>query len=132
MLYCVLCIVEVKFIVSCYCYFGSLYIFWFIKEIINKIICRLLLVMVCLCLANIFWVIVCVNSIGVVEDEYYDFLNIFNSINNQLGQIVVLLEKFGWVGVLVICLFGMLVNYIYCSYVINFIVQEIIDNYKYM
>lgn len=88
--------------------------------------------MVCLCLVNIFWVIVCVNSIGVVEDEYYDFLNIFNSINNQSGQIVVLLEKFGWVGVLVICLFGMLVNYIYCSYVINFIVQEIIDNYKYM
>lgn len=81
-LYCVLCIVEVKFIVSRYCYFGSLYIFWFIKEIINKIICRLLLAMVCLCLVNIFWVIVCVNSIGVVEDEYYDFLNIFNSINN--------------------------------------------------
>lgn len=88
--------------------------------------------MVCLCLVNIFWVIVCVNSIGVVEDEYYDFLNIFNSINNQLGQIVVLSEKFGWVGVLVICLFGTLVNYIYRSYVINFIVQEIIDNYKYM
>ncbi|EGO7489998.1 type 1 fimbrin D-mannose specific adhesin FimH, partial [Escherichia coli] len=32
---------------------------WLIKEIINKIICRLLLAMACLCLANISWATVC-------------------------------------------------------------------------
>lgn len=48
------------------------------------------------------------------------------------GQIVVLPEKSGWVGVSAICPPGTLVNYTYRSYVTNFIVQETIDNYKYM
>ncbi|HBA3384394.1 TPA: fimbrial protein, partial [Escherichia coli] len=62
-----------------------------------KIICRLLLAMACLCLANISWATVCANSTGVAEDEHYDLSNIFNSTNNQPGQIVVLPEKSGWV-----------------------------------
>lgn len=41
-------------------------------------------------------------------------------------------EKSGWVGVSAICPPGTLVNYTYRSYVTNFIVQETIDNYKYM
>ena len=61
-----------------------------------KIICRLLLAMACLCLANISWATVCANSTGVAEDEHYDLSNIFNSTNNQPGQIVVLPEKSGW------------------------------------
>lgn len=97
-----------------------------------KIICRLLLAMACLCLANISWATVCANSTGVAEDEHYDLSNVFNSTNNQLGQIVVLPEKSGWVGVSAICPPGTLVNYTYRSYVTNFIVQETIDNYKYM
>lgn len=97
-----------------------------------KIICRLLLAMACLCLANISWATVCANSTGVAEDEHYDLSNIFNSTNNQPGQIVVLPEKSGWVGVSAICPPGTLVNYTYRSYVTNFIVQETIDNYKYM
>lgn len=40
--------------------------------------------------------------------------------------------KSGWVGVSAICPPGTLVNYTYRSYVTNFIVQETIDNYKYM
>ncbi len=60
-----------------------------------KIICRLLLAMACLCLANISWATVCANSTGVAEDEHYDLSNIFNSTNNQPGQIVVLPEKSG-------------------------------------
>lgn len=88
--------------------------------------------MACLCLANISWATVCANSTGVAEDEYYDLSNIFNSTNNQPGQIVVLPEKSGWVGVSAICPPGTLVNYTYRSYVTNFIVQETIDNYKYM
>lgn len=52
-----------------------------------KIICRLLLAMACLCLANISWATVCANSTGVAEDEHYDLSNIFNSTNNQPGQI---------------------------------------------
>ena len=64
-----------------------------------KIICRLLLAMACLCLANISWATVCANSTGVAEDEHYDLSNVFNSTNNQPGQIVVLPEKSGWVGV---------------------------------
>lgn len=72
------------------------------------------------------------NSTGVAEDEHYDLSNIFNSTNNQPGQIVVLPEKSGWVGVSAICPPGTLVNYTYRSYVTNFIVQETIDNYKYM
>ena len=47
-------------------------------------------------------------------------------------EIVVLPEKSGWVGVSAICPPGTLVNYTYRSYVTNFIVQETIDNYKYM
>ncbi len=35
-----------------------------------KIICRLLLAMACLCLANISWATVCANSTGVAEDEH--------------------------------------------------------------
>ncbi|EFE7833959.1 fimbrial protein [Escherichia coli] len=97
-----------------------------------EIICRLLLAMACLCLANISWATVCANSTGVAEDEHYDLSNIFNSTNNQPGQIVVLPEKSGWVGVSAICPPGTLVNYTYRSYVTNFIVQETIDNYKYM
>lgn len=97
-----------------------------------KIICRLLLAMACLCLANISWATVCANSTGVAEDEHYDLSNVFNSTNNQPGQIVVLPEKSGWVGVSAICPLGTLVNYTYRSYVTNFIVQETIDNYKYM
>lgn len=97
-----------------------------------KIICRLLLAMACLCLANISWATVCANSTGVAEDEHYDLSNVFNSTNNQPGQIVVLPEKSGWVGVSAICPPGTLVNYTYRSYVTNFIVQETIDNYKYM
>ncbi|EHO4002468.1 type 1 fimbrin D-mannose specific adhesin FimH, partial [Escherichia coli] len=54
--------------------------------------------MACLCLANISWATVCANSTGVAEDEHYDLSNIFNSTNNQPGQIVVLPEKSGWVG----------------------------------
>lgn len=88
--------------------------------------------MACLCLANISWATVCANSTGVAEDEHYDLSNIFNSTNNQPGQIVVLPEKSGWVGVSAICPPGTLVNYTYRSYVTNFIVQETIDNYKYM
>ena len=110
--------------------------------------------MACLCLANISWATVCANSTGVAEDEHYDLSNIFNSTNNQEdehydlsnifnstnnqpGQIVVLPEKSGWVGVSAICPPGTLVNYTlvnytYRSYVTNFIVQETIDNYKYM
>lgn len=75
---------------------------------------------------------VCANSTGVAEDEHYDLSNIFNSTNNQPWQIVVLPEKSGWVGVSAICPPGTLVNYTYRSYVTNFIVQETIDNYKYM
>lgn len=78
------------------------------------------------------WATVCANSTGVAEDEHYDLSNIFNSTNNQPGQIVVLPEKSGWVGVSAICPPGTLVNYTYRSYVTNFIVQETIDNYKYM
>ncbi len=58
--------------------------------------------------------------------------NIFNSTNNQPGQIVVLPEKSGWVGVSAICPPGTLVNYCIRSYVTNFIVQELSIIIKYI
>lgn len=97
-----------------------------------KIICRLLLAMACLCLANISRATVCANSTGVAEDEHYDLSNIFNSTNNQPVADCCFTGKSGWVGVSAICPPGTLVNYTYRSYVTNFIVQETIDNYKYM
>lgn len=97
-----------------------------------KIICRLLLAMACLCLENISRATVCANSTGVAEDEHYDLSNVFNSTNNQPVADCCFTGKSGWVGVSAICPPGTLVNYTYRSYVTNFIVQETIDNYKYM
>lgn len=53
-----------------------------------KIICRLLLAMACLCLANISWATVCANSTGVAEDEHYDLSNIFNSTGDAANLLI--------------------------------------------
>lgn len=103
-----------------------------IKEIINEDNLQIIIGNGMFVSGKHIWATVCANSTGVAEDEHYDLSNVFNSTNNQRGQIVVLPEKSGWVGVSAICPPGTLVNYTYRSYVTNFIVQETIDNYKYM
>lgn len=131
-LHCALCIAEAKLTASRHCYFGSLHTSRLIKEIINEDNLQIIIGDGMFVSGKHIWATVCANSTGVAEDEHYDLSNIFNSTNNQPWQIVVLPEKSGWVGVSAICPPGTLVNYTYRSYVTNFIVQETIDNYKYM
>ncbi|EJM9603375.1 TPA: type 1 fimbria D-mannose specific adhesin FimH [Escherichia albertii] len=97
-----------------------------------KLIWKLILVVTCLWLTCPAWGTVCENYDGAPTDVYYDLSNVFNSTNNQPGQIVVLPEKSGWVGVTAICPVGTLVDYTFRSYVTNFTVQETIDNYQYL
>ncbi len=71
---------------------------------------KMMIAMACLCLKHIRNLLF-VQSTGVAEYmNMYDLSNVFNSTNNQPGQIVVLPEKSGWVGVSAICPPGTLVK----------------------
>ena len=85
-----------------------------------------------LLIANTSWAKVCHNSNGTPTDVYYDLSNVFNSSNNQPGQVVTLPEKSGWVGVNATCPAGTTVNYTYRSYVTELPVQSTENNFQYL
>lgn len=75
---------------------------------------------------------VCANSDGVPKDlEPYDLSSIFNSSNNQVGQIVTM-EKSQWVGVNATCPVGTTGDTTLRSYRTTLPIQETIDGYKYL
>jgi minor fimbrial subunit len=75
---------------------------------------------------------VCYNSNGSPTDIAYDLSNTFNSSNNQVGQVITLPEKSGWVGVQATCPAGTTVNYTYRSYVTTLPVQNTEGSYQYL
>lgn len=78
------------------------------------------------------WATVCANSTGVAKDVAYNLSNVFNSSNNQPGQIVTLSEKSGLVGVYAICPKGTSGKTTMRSYVTDLSVVSVEDNYKYL
>jgi len=75
---------------------------------------------------------VCKNSNGVPTDIFYDLSDVFTSENNNVGQIITLAAKSGWVGVNATCPAGTQGNTTMRSYVSSLPVQETIGGYKYM
>ncbi|WP_106403347.1 type 1 fimbria D-mannose specific adhesin FimH [Phytobacter massiliensis] len=75
---------------------------------------------------------VCVNSTGTPTDVSYDLSGVFNSSNNQVGQIVTLAEKSGYVGVYAVCPVGTENGTTYRSYVTDLPVTTTIDRFKYV
>ena len=75
---------------------------------------------------------VCVNSTGMPTDVSYDLSGVFNSSNNQVGQIVTLAEKSGYVGVKAICPAGTTGYRTYRSYLTDLTITSIIDEFKYL
>ncbi len=75
---------------------------------------------------------ICYNANGTPTDIYYDLSNVFTSSNNQVGQVVTLPDKSGWVGVKAICPAGTTVNYTYRSYVTELPVQSVENGYSYL
>ncbi|TNV19736.1 type 1 fimbrin D-mannose specific adhesin FimH [Buttiauxella sp. B2] len=75
---------------------------------------------------------VCRNSNGVPTEITYDLSNVFTSANNNVGQIVTLAEKSGWVGVNATCPSGTSGNTTMRSYVSSLPVQDVISGYQYM
>ncbi len=53
-----------------------------------------------LLVAHSSWATVCQNSNGTPTDVFYDLSNVFNSSNNQPGQVVTLPEKSGWLALM--------------------------------
>ncbi|MDM2874560.1 type 1 fimbria D-mannose specific adhesin FimH [Citrobacter sp. Cpo069] len=83
-------------------------------------------------MAHSSWATVCQNSNGTPTDVFYDLSNVFNSSNNQPGQVVTLPEKSGWVGVNATCPAGTTVNYTYRSYVTELPVQSTEGGFQYL
>ena len=79
---------------------------------------------IALLLANPAWATICHNSNGTPTDVFYDLSNVFTSSNNQVGQVVTLPEKSGWVGVQATCPAGTNVDYTFRSYVTELPVQS--------
>ncbi|MEW7314305.1 type 1 fimbria D-mannose specific adhesin FimH [Buttiauxella gaviniae] len=75
---------------------------------------------------------VCKNSNGVPTEVFYDLSDVFTSANNNVGQIVTLAQKSGWVGVNATCPAGTTGNSTMRSYVSALPVQETIGGYQYM
>lgn len=75
---------------------------------------------------------VCKNSNGVPTDIFYDLSDVFTSENNNVGQIITLANKTGWVGVNATCPAGTSGNTTMRSYVNALPVQETIGGYQYM
>ncbi len=94
--------------------------------------CVLLFGAASLALATSAQATVCYNSSGSPTDISYDLSNTFNSSNNQVGQIVTLPEKSGWIGVYATCPAGTTVNYTYRSYVTTLPVQKVESNFQYL
>lgn len=93
---------------------------------------RLLLGSALLLMAHSSWATVCHNSNGTPTDVFYDLSNVFNSSNNQPGQVVTLPEKSGWIGVNATCPAGTSVNYTYRSYVTELPVQSTEGGFQYL
>ncbi|MDE9679941.1 type 1 fimbria D-mannose specific adhesin FimH [Citrobacter portucalensis] len=83
-------------------------------------------------MAHSSWATVCQNSNGTPTDVFYDLSNVFNSSNNQPGQVVTLPEKSGWIGVNATCPAGTTVNYTYRSYVTELPVQSTENGFQYL
>ncbi|BCU56640.1 type 1 fimbria D-mannose specific adhesin FimH [Enterobacter kobei] len=75
---------------------------------------------------------VCHNSNGTPTDVYYDLSNVFTSSNNQVGQVVTLPEKSGWIGVQATCPAGTTVNYTYRSYVTTLPIENNENGWQYL
>ncbi|KNC91719.1 type 1 fimbria D-mannose specific adhesin FimH [Trabulsiella odontotermitis] len=75
---------------------------------------------------------VCYNENGVPTDIFYDLTDKFNSSNNQIGQIVTLSDKSGWVGVNAVCPKGTSGNTTKRSYVTDFPIQSVEGGFKYL
>ncbi|CDZ84310.1 putative fimbrial-like protein ElfG precursor [Citrobacter koseri] len=87
---------------------------------------------IALLLANPAWATVCHNSNGTPTDVFYDLSNVFTSSNNQVGQVVTLPEKSGWVGVQATCPAGTNVDYTFRSYVTELPVQSTEGGFQYL
>jgi minor fimbrial subunit len=94
--------------------------------------CTLLFGAALLTLATSAQATVCYNSSGSATDIAYDLSNTFNSSNNQVGQVVTLPEKSGWIGVYATCPAGTSVNYTFRSYVTTLPVQNVEGSYQYL
>ena len=92
----------------------------------------LLLASALLLMAQPSWATVCQNSNGTPTDVFYDLSNVFNSSNNQPGQVVTLPEKSGWIGVNATCPAGTTVDYTYRSYVTELPVQSTEGGFQYL
>ena len=92
----------------------------------------LLLASTLLLMAQPSWATVCHNSNGTPTDVFYDLSNVFNSSNNQPGQVVTLPEKSGWIGVNATCPAGTTVDYTYRSYVSELPVQSTEGGFQYL
>lgn len=75
---------------------------------------------------------VCQNTNGVPADIFYDLSDVFTSANNNVGQIITLAEKSGWIGVNATCPQGTTGNTTMRSYVSTLPVQEVIGGYQYI
>lgn len=75
---------------------------------------------------------VCVNANGSVTDVSYDLSGVFNSSNNQVGEIVTLADKAGYIGVNAICPAGTVNGNTYRSYVTDLPITSTIDRFKYL
>ena len=75
---------------------------------------------------------VCRNVNGVPTDVFYDLTNTFTTANNQVGQIVTLSQKSGWVGVQAVCPAGTTGTTTTRSYVTSFPIVSTENNFKYL
>ncbi|AHG20870.2 adhesin [Chania multitudinisentens RB-25] len=75
---------------------------------------------------------VCYNSNGTPTDITYDLSQVFNSGNNNVGEVVTLPEKSGWVGIKATCPAGTTGYVTYRSYVTTLPIQETLDGYQYL
>jgi len=98
--------------------------------VINKVFSVLLLGGVLL--STSAWATVCRNVNGVPTDVFYDLTDTFTSANNQVGQIVTLSQKSGWVGVQAVCPSGTSGTTTKRSYVTSFPVVSTENNFKYL
>ncbi|SNY62310.1 minor fimbrial subunit [Enterobacter sp. CC120223-11] len=78
------------------------------------------------------WATVCRNEKGVPTDVFYDLTDTFTSANNQIGQVVTLSQKSGWVGVNAVCPSGTTGTTTKRSYVTSFPIVSTENNFKYL
>ncbi len=78
------------------------------------------------------WATVCRNEKGVPTDVFYDLTDTFTSANNQVGQVVTLSQKSGWVGVNAVCPSGTTGTTTKRSYVTSFPIVSTENNFKYL